>query len=267
MRPKSYPILMAPHDFPNTVPLLQRLAAGIERRAQKFQGKGAGGHSITAEVAEASRFLPAGGATVFDVGANKGLWSRAMLAAAGPHLERLVAFEPSRHNWAAIEEITDPRFSLCRKALGLREGVSELFMDAPGSGLASLTRRNLDHHGLTMASAETVETTTLDAYCREAGISRIDFLKLDIEGHELDALHGAEPLLAAGAIRALSFEFGGTNIDTRTFFRDFWLLLTPLGYSLWRIVPGGRPMPILRYHERLESFVTTNYIASLNLPS
>lgn len=247
----------------NRIPLLQRFAASLERKAQKFQGKGAGGHSIEAEVHDAAGLLPADGAVVLDVGANKGLWSRAMLREAGPRLGRLIAFEPSRHNWDEIETISDPRFTLVRKGLAENEGTADLFMDAPGSGLASLTRRNLDHVGLTMGESEAITLISLDAFAVEAGLTRIDFLKLDIEGHELAALAGARGLLASGAIRALSFEFGGSNIDTRTYFRDFWLMLSAAGYAIERIVPGGAPVPITRYHERLECFATTNFIARL----
>lgn len=243
--------------------LIQRIAATIERRAQKLQGKGAGGHSVEAEVRTALAFLPHEGAVVLDIGANKGLWSRAMLREAGPCLVRLVAFEPSEHNWAAIETISDPRFSLARIGVADRNGSAELHMDEPGSGLASLSKRNLDHVGLEMREHETIELTTLDSYAAAHGLGRIDFMKLDIEGHELAALHGAEGLLKSGAIRALSFEFGGSNIDTRTFFRDFWLLLSGHGFTIWRIVPGRAPVRIERYHERLECFATTNFIAKL----
>ena len=114
-----------------------------------------------------------------------------------------------------------------------------------------------------MGESETITLTSLDAFAAEAGLTRIDFLKLDIEGHELAALAGATRLLASGAIRALSFEFGGSNIDTRTYFRDFWLLLGAAGYQIERIVPGATPVPITRYHERLECFATTNFIARL----
>lgn len=245
------------------VSVLQQMAASIERRAQKFQGKGSGGHSVEAEVLTALAFLPAHGAIVFDIGANKGLWSRAMLREAGSRLVKLVAFEPSHHNRAALEAISDPRFTLVRQGVSDRIGSAELHMDEPGSGLASLSKRNLDHVGIEMREHEVVELTTLDSYAATHGIDRVDFMKLDIEGHELAALQGAEGLLKSGAVRALSFEFGGSNIDTRTFFRDFWLLLGGYGYSIWRIVPGRAPVRIEKYHERLECFATTNFIATL----
>ena len=36
-------------------------------------------------------------------------------------------------------------------------------------------------------------------YCREAGVAEIDFMKIDVEGHELAALRGLQPLLSDDA--------------------------------------------------------------------
>ena len=92
--------------------------------------------------------------------------------------------------------------------------------------------------------------------------STSDFLKMDLEGHELFALRGAGDYLAPGKIAALAFEFGSANVNSRTFFRDFWELLTPLGYTLYRMVPGGRTLKISHYDETLEFFRgATNYLA------
>jgi FkbM family methyltransferase len=241
---------------------VQKFWQSLERHAQKRQGKGAGGHSIDEEVRAALGFLPPEGAVVLDVGANKGLWSRALLAGAGQRLARLVAFEPSQHNWAEIEAIADPRLMLIRAAVSDQAGSAVLHMDEAGSGLASLLNRDLDHVGLAFGQREEVKTIRLDSICDELGIGRIDFLKLDIEGHELAALRGAEALLKRNAIRALSFEFGGANIDSRTYFRDFWTLLQrEHGFTISRIVPGSNPELVTRYHERLECFATTNFLA------
>ena len=146
-------------------------------------------------------------------------------------------------------------------AVGREPGQATLWYDTEGSGIASLTKRDLAHVGVSFDKSETVTTTTIDDYCAEHGISRIDLLKLDIEGHELDALAGASTMCGRQAIGMVMFEFGGCNIDTRTFFLDFWHFFTEGGTRLYRITPGGRLFPLDRYTESLEQFRTTNFLA------
>ena len=112
-----------------------------------------------------------------------------------------------------------------------------------------------------MKESETVEVTTVDQVMDEHGIATVDYAKFDVEGYEYKALLGARYALETKRLRAFAFEFGGTDIDTRTYFRDFWFLLTGYGYKIGIINPLGRPRPIEKYGERLEVFRTTNFIA------
>ena len=59
----------------------------------------------------------------------------------------------------------------------------------------------------------------------------------------------------------MQFEFGGCNIDTRTYLRDFWYFFTERGFRVHRIGPRAR-REMRQYHEIDEFFVTTNLIAS-----
>lgn len=59
----------------------------------------------------------------------------------------------------------------------------------------------------------------------------------------------------------IQFEFGGCNIDSRTFFQDFWYLLHDK-YNIFRIIPTGL-YPIKEYSEMREIFLCTNYLAEL----
>jgi hypothetical protein len=108
---------------------------------------------------------------------------------------------------------------------------------------------------------ERIVVRTLDSFCAAQGINRIDFLKLDVEGHEVAILRGAKDLLELGAISMIQFEFGPANIYSRTYFYDFWSMLSDK-YYLFRIIPGGLA-PITYYGEHLEIFLTTNYFAKL----
>jgi hypothetical protein len=106
---------------------------------------------------------------------------------------------------------------------------------------------------------EEVEVRRFDSYWRQALSGRfIDVVKIDVEGYELMVLRGFGD--AIRNVRVLQFEFGGTNIDTKVFFRDLWCFFEEAGFDLYRITPLG-VMRIERYHERDELFIIANYIA------
>jgi hypothetical protein len=97
-----------------------------------------------------------------------------------------------------------------------------------------------------------------DYWISVLGSRTIDLLKLDIEGHEMDALTGCG--FAVTHAKVIQFEFGGCNIDTRTFFFDFWIFFAERNFRLYRISPFGL-LPIVDYREIDKFFVTTNYLA------
>ena len=101
----------------------------------------------------------------------------------------------------------------------------------------------------------------MDDFCEEESIDNIRFLKLDVEGHELDVLKGAERMRGEGRISSIQWEFGGCNIDSRTYFRDFFYLLNDQ-YRIFRVVKDGI-YPVTGYWESLEIFETVNYFAEL----
>jgi len=134
-----------------------------------------------------------------------------------------------------------------------------LYSNETGSGLASIYKRNLDHFDIAMNIEEKVTMRTLDSFCEENNIQKIHFLKLDVEGNELKVLDGAKNMVQAGAIDHIQFEFGGCNIDSRTYFQDFYYLLSGR-YEIYRILKNGLFL-IERYKETYECFITTNFLA------
>ena len=79
---------------------------------------------------------------------------------------------------------------------------------------------------------------------------------MDTEGHELNILKGMGDLIYK--IRIIQFEFGGCNIDTRTFFQDYWYFFKAHQFDIYRIAPFGI-IKINNYRESYERFQTTNY--------
>lgn len=194
---------------------------------------------------------------LFDVGANRGEYTKALLQSFPD--AQIHSFEPAQETYKTLRKNVRAE-NVTLNNFGISNEISEsiLYYDKENSGLASLYNRQLDYYGVDFSKSETVRLDTLDHYCKENDIRHIDILKLDIEGNELNALKGATKLLAEKRIKVIQIEFGGCNIDSRTFFRDFWNLLHE-DFKMYRILKDGFK-EILRYDERLENFATTNYV-------
>lgn len=198
--------------------------------------------------------------TIFDVGANIGNYAYT-LASCFDSNSTIHSFEPSEKTFQIFLKNTQQLKNVRANNFGLSdtETTLELFTNKDGSGLASLYSRNLDYLGISMDKSEEIKLTTIDRYCEANNIRKIDFLKIDVEGHELSTLKGARNMLNNKAIDYIQFEFGGTNIDSRVFFRDFFSLLSN-DFRIYRIVKNGL-VHIPRYSITQEIFVSINYLA------
>jgi len=232
----------------------------LEKQILRGLGKGHGTKSIATEVNGIRGLLGSGEIkTCVDIGGNVGNYTAELLKQF-PAAE-VFTFEPSQTNIEILRArfASERRVHLLPFAVSDTEGEATLYSDTPGSGLSSLSKRDLNYRGLSFDQTETVRTVRFDDFWRSEMSSRdIDILKLDIEGHELAALQCSSDALRQ--TRAIQFEFGGCNIDTRSFFRDFWNFFAEREFTLHRITPFGL-LPIVRYSERDEIFTTTNYIA------
>lgn len=195
---------------------------------------------------------------IFDIGANQGQFTQALLQIFGNN-SIVHSFEPSANTFCILQNKLDGFTNIQIHNFGLGEQNDELtlYLDKEGSGEASLYQRQVS--GKKYGITENVKLKTLDNFCFENNIEHINYLKLDVEGHELSVFKGATKMLSIGAIDWIQFEFGGCNIDSRTYFRDFFDLLS-LNYNIYRLVRNGL-VHINRYHETLEIFTTTNFIA------
>lgn len=81
-----------------------------------------------------------------------------------------------------------------------------------------------------------VPTSTLDHYCQTNDINKIDILKLDVQGFELNVLYGAEILLRTGKVTMIYSEvtFAETYMN-QTRFIDLVSYLNKLDYEIWDI--------------------------------
>jgi FkbM family methyltransferase len=208
------------------------------------------------ELRLARRVLPHA-RVVFDIGANVGDWTAAALEI-NPAAE-IHAFEPSPTTFQILTARHFPGSVHCNPfGLGDAAEERELFVYEDGSGANALYhRRGLANQPV---KSERVSLRTLDDYCRAQSVERIDFAKIDVEGHELTVLRGARRMLAAGAVGMVQFEYGGCYIDSHALLKDIWELVeeTNPAYSFFKIYPNElRPAPA--YQQAFETFRYSNW--------
>jgi FkbM family methyltransferase len=193
---------------------------------------------------------------VFDVGGFRGEWSAAVLERAPQ--ARVFTFEPNSDSFDRIRTRLGDRASIQPFALGAEDALGSLSAPPGMPQMGSLHVRDLRQFDLVVEEIESVMVRSIDSFCTERDIDQIDLLKLDVEGHELEALRGATGMLQRGAIDAVQFEFGGTAIDSHVFLRDVLQVLSE--YSVFRILRDGLD-PLGDYDERAEIFVLSNFVA------
>lgn len=192
--------------------------------------------------------------TLFDIGANDGQYVNVALRVLADRLN-VYSFEPQSASFSKLQARfgNRPGVKLKKAAVGRTSGTLDLFLDRDDESAASLHRSRI----AVQTRCEKVEVTTVDATCREEGIDRIDFLKIDTERHEVDVLLGA-----SGMIEAVQFEFGDTFLHTPFHLFDLWDLLSPR-YTIYRILRHGL-VKVPQYACDLEIYKIVNFLCILN---
>ena len=159
---------------------------------------------------------------VFDVGANEG---QSALEYVKYFLGAVIySFEPVRNTFARLESNCRPFRSVRPFPLALGDRPGEVRIElAKASVQNSLCRRAT---GPSEETAETVKVDTVDRFAKAHGIERIDLLKTDTEGFDLQVLMGAEAMLSSGAVRFVLSEvtFNPRDSDHSAFGGVFQLL-------------------------------------------
>ena len=199
--------------------------------------------------------------TVFDVGSHVGKWASQLLQL-NPRIN-LHCFEPSKDTFQIIQEKELGKNVICNNfGLGSDNTRKTLFVYGNLSeGNSLYLRRGLEKIVGTELQAETeqVEIRTLDSYCGEKNIGEIDFLKIDVEGNELDVIKGGKEYFEHERIKITQFEYGGSYIDSRILLKDFFDFFKDMNYSIYLLYPT-RACIIPRYDQRLENFQYKNFL-------
>ncbi len=120
---------------------------------------------------------------------------------------RLIGFEPNRDEYKKCAQTENNR--VYPVALGRRKEQKTITITRwpySSSTLAhnmSFWNRFPNAYLFEAVRTETLETIDCDSFCREYGISAVDFIKLDTEGSELEIMEGATCLLERDVLGVL----------------------------------------------------------------
>lgn len=148
---------------------------------------------------------------IFDVGANIGQ-SAIAFAEDFPDAE-IYSFEPGASAFAKLSVASqDHKINAFKLALGSRPGTGFLSNNSGNDKLNQVTQQSQTQSG---CEAEATSIETLDGFCKKNDITRIDFLKIDTEGNDLEVLKGAAGMLSSASIEFVQTEVGVSKQNNR----------------------------------------------------
>ncbi len=176
----------------------------------------------------AKSFLSDDDGIFFDLGANVGFCSFGLLPFKPKCNYHLFEANPKiiellRHS---IEYHSSSNISLTHACVTAENGSCKFYLCNEQSGQSHVS--TVEESGISIPSI------TLDGYCIANNISKIDFAKIDLEGHELSALKGWETCLKNHIVKAIYIEIMEENQKRYGYKTNEPLIfLESLGYELF----------------------------------
>lgn len=199
--------------------------------------------------------------TIFDVGANIGEWSYAMIEILrNQNLceeTDLYAFEPVHSTAETLKKnlpIHEKFLHIKEVALSSANGSIEIYFAGSNSGTNSLYRDSI----VGEKQSQIIQQTTVMEFCMQNKIQHIHLLKCDTEGNDMEVLRGALPLLQENKISVFQFEYNHRWIYSRNFLRDVFEIIKTLPYKIVKL-QKNHLLVFKKWHPELDKFFEGNY--------
>jgi len=203
---------------------------------------------------------------VFDVGANIGEYAQYILSI-NPNV-RIFCFEPVFNTYAHLKinlskEINSGKLVVNNFGLSDTKSESDIFIYDDLSGNNSLYFNEIYGVSDKTLRKEKILLKTLNEYTDLNNINKIEYLKIDVEGHESKVLFGATNLISKKSISCIQFEYNSNWKVSGAKLGEVFEFLLPFGYKFYRLTIWGK-IPVKRFKVGLENYKHSNYIALLD---
>lgn len=192
---------------------------------------------------------------IVDGGANIGKYSQLLRQYTKADIH---AFEPVADTFRILQNNLNgkPGFHLHQAGLYKENCNREINLFKSNTHSSIYDIQGLNYQSISKAH---IQLITGDEFMRNEKLEKIDFLKLDLEGAEYDALTGFHDALSRQAITAIQFEYGYINITTKKLLLDYYQFFEQYGYQIGKIFP--KTVEFRRYDFKYEDFLGPNFIA------
>lgn len=207
-------------------------------------------------------------AIIFDVGANFGVMSLqfAKLVPWG----KVYSFEPTFYAFSKLRKNLELNPELAKRIVAIQSFVSSSTSEEPGieayaSWKVGGTVKGVKHqvHGGIAKSTDGIGAVSLDDFCEQNEIKRLDFIKIDTDGHELEVLKGAKKVISKFN-PVIIFEVGIYVMEERNIdFSDYLEFFNSLDYSLFNSKNSKR-INAYNYHKYIPLRGTIDILAVSN---
>lgn len=177
------------------------------------------------------------GAVAVDIGAHIGYYTRILSRLVG-RSGHVFAFEPCSENFVVLSKnLSQQQYrnvTVFKKAVGAQNAQAILFI-SPGHSNHSLNAGFTESVG-----QEQVEIIPLDLVLEQQRISRVDFIKVDVEGFEIEVLNGMRGIIAKSPDMHMLVEYNARALSAGGHAPlDLLTLIESLGFEVRRILPDG----------------------------